>query len=64
MFYLKISAISNQLRTSITWPHRDTAHEGTVSQGENGGIMEQWIWGYCAAWVAAIIVLIIELKTG
>jgi hypothetical protein len=26
--------------------------------------MEQWIWGYAAAWVAAIIVLMVELKRG
>jgi len=26
--------------------------------------MEQWIWGYGVAWVAAIIVLMIELKRG
>jgi hypothetical protein len=30
----------------------------------NGEKMEQWIWGYGAAWVAAIIVLMIELKRG
>jgi len=29
-----------------------------------GEIMEQWVWGYCAAWVAAIVVLLIELKNG
>jgi hypothetical protein len=34
------------------------------SKNKAGAIMEQWIWGYCAAWVTAIIFLVIELKKG